>query len=137
MIDMNEVNRQVIDAFRTNGGKGTGRFESAPLLLLTSTGAKTGQPRTTPLIYATESDRLVIIASKGGAPTHPDWHHNLLANPEVTVELGTEQFPARAEVAVEPERTRLFNAVAEVWPPLRQYQQNTERTIPVITLTRS
>jgi len=104
--------------------------------LLTTTGAKSGQPRIAPLIYVTDGDRLVIIASKGGAPTHPDWFHNIAANPEVTVELGAETFPARAEIAGEPERTRLFNAVMKVWPPLRQYEQNTERTMPVLTLNR-
>ncbi len=136
MSDTNDFNKQVIEEFRANGGKGSGMFDGVPLLLLTTTGAKSGRPRITPLIYVTDGDRFVIMASKAGAPTHPDWYHNILANPEVTVELGTEKFPARAEIAAEPERTRLVNAVAEVWPPLRQYEQNTERTIPVITLTR-
>ncbi len=136
MTDMNNFNTSVIDAFRTNGGQGIGMFESVPLLLLTTTGAKSGQPRTTPLIYVTDGDRPVIMASKGGAPTHPDWYHNIVAKPEVTVEVGTEKFPARAEIAVEPERTRLLDAVAEVWPPLREYEKKTERTMPVIILSR-
>ena len=136
MTDMNDFNKQVIEEFRANGGKGSGMFEGVPLLLLTTTGAKSGQPRTAPLIYVTVGDRLVIMASKGGAPTHPDWYHNIVANPEVMVEVGTETFPARAEIAAEPERTRLVNAVAEVWPALRQYEQDTERTMPVITLSR-
>lgn len=136
MTDMNDFNKQIIAEFRANGGKGSGMFEGAPLLLLTTTGAKSGQPRIAPLIYVTDGDRMVIMASKGGAPTHPDWYHNIVANPEVTVEVGTEAFPARAEIAAEPERTRLVDAVAEIWPPLRQYEQNTERTMPVITLTR-
>jgi deazaflavin-dependent oxidoreductase (nitroreductase family) len=137
MTDMADFNKQVIEEFRANGGKGTGMFEGTPLLLLTTTGVKSGQPRTAPLIYTTDGDRLVIIASKGGAPTHPDWYHNIAANPNVTVEVGTETFPARAEIAAEPERTRLFNRVMEIWPPLRQYEQNTERTMPVIILSRA
>jgi deazaflavin-dependent oxidoreductase (nitroreductase family) len=137
MTDMADFNKQVIEEFRANGGKGTGMFEGTPLLLLTTTGVKSGQPRIAPLIYTTDGDRLVIIASKGGAPTHPDWYHNIAANPDVTVEVGTETFPARAEIAAEPERTRLFNRVMEIWPPLRQYEQNTERTMPVIILSRA
>ena len=136
MTDMNDFNKQVIKEYVTNEGNVGGMFEGTPLLLLTTTGAKSGQPRTSPLIYVTDGDRLVIIASKGGAATHPDWYHNIVANPEVTVALGTEKFPARAEIAAEPERTRLFNAVMEFWPPLRQYEQNTKRTMPVIILNR-
>ena len=136
MTDMNDFNKQIIAEFRANGGKGSGMFEAVPLLLLTTKGAKSGQPRTTPLIYVTDGDRLVTMASKGGAPTHPDWYHNIVADPDVTVEVGRETFPARAEIAPERERTRLVDAVAEIWPPLRQYEQNTERTIPVVTLTR-
>jgi deazaflavin-dependent oxidoreductase (nitroreductase family) len=127
----------LIEEFRANDGKVTGMFEGKPLLLLTTTGAKSGQQRMNPLIHLNDGDRLVIIASKGGAPTHPDWYHNIAANPEVTVELATETFPARAEIAAEPERTRLFNRVMEIWPPLRQYEQNTERTMPVIILSRA
>jgi deazaflavin-dependent oxidoreductase (nitroreductase family) len=136
MTDMNDFNKQIIEEFRANGGKGSGMFESVPLLLLTTRGSKTGQPRVAPLIYVTDGDRLVIMASKGGAPTHPDWYHNIVANPEVTVEVGTETFPAHAEIAAEPERTQLVDRVAEIWPQLREYEQNTERTIPVVTLTR-
>ena len=86
--DYNEFNRQLIEEFRANGGKVSGMFAGAPLLLLTTTGAKSGQPRVAPLAYTTDNGRLVVIASKGGAPTHPDWFHNLRANPEVTVEFG-------------------------------------------------
>ena len=137
MTDMNDFNKQIIEEFRSNGGKGSGMFEGVPLLLLTTKGAKSGQLRVAPLIYVTDGDRLVIMASKGGAPTHPDWYHNIVTNPDVIVELGTEKFPARAAIAAEPERTRLVDAVAEIWPQLRQYEQNTERTLPVITLTRA
>src|SRR3954453_11725132 len=90
--DYNAFNRQLIEEFRANGGKVGGMFAGAPLLLLTTTGAKSGQARVAPLAYTTDNDRLVVIASKGGAPTHPDWFHNVRANPEVTVEVGTETF---------------------------------------------
>jgi deazaflavin-dependent oxidoreductase (nitroreductase family) len=136
MSDMNDINKQVVEEFRTNGGKVGGMFEGFPLLLLTTTGAKSGKPRVAPLVYTTDGDSIVIIASKGGAPTHPDWYHNIAANQEVTVEVGTEKFPARAEIAAEPERTRLFNAQADIMPNFYEYQQNTDRTIPVITISR-
>ena len=96
--DYNAFNRQLIEEFRANGGKVGGMFAGAPLLLLTTTGAKSGQPRVAPLAYTTDNGRFVVIASKGGAPTHPDWFHNVRANPEVTVEVGTETFPARATI---------------------------------------
>jgi len=137
MTDMKDFNQQVIEEFRANGGKVGGMFEGAPMMLLTTTGAKSGQPRVAPLVYTTDGDRIVIIASKGGAPTHPDWYHNVAANPEVTVEVGTEKFPARAEIATEPERTRLFNAQADIMPNFYEYQKNTDRTIPVITISRT
>ncbi|MCA9880256.1 MAG: nitroreductase family deazaflavin-dependent oxidoreductase [Thermomicrobiales bacterium] len=137
MADRNDFNQQVIAEFRANGGKVGGMFEGAPMLLLTSTGAKSGQPRVAPLVYTTDGDRIVIIASKGGAPTNPDWYHNVAANPEVTVEIGAESFPARAEIAAEPERTRLFDAQAELMPGFRDYQNNTTRIIPVVTLSRA
>ena len=137
MTDMNDFNKQVIEEFVTNEGKVGGMFAGTPLLLLTTTGAKSGLPRTAPLIYMTDGDHLVIIASKGGSPTHPDWYHNIAANPDVMVELGTEKFPARAEIAAEPERTRLFNAQADIMPNFYEYQQNTDRTIPVITINRA
>jgi deazaflavin-dependent oxidoreductase (nitroreductase family) len=137
MSDMNDFNTQVIEEFRANGGKVGGPFAGAPMLLLTTTGAKSGQPRVAPLVYTTDGDRLVIIASKGGAPTHPDWYHNIVANPEITVEVGDERFPARAEIAPEPERTRLFDAQAALMPGFREYQNNTTRVIPVITISRA
>ena len=137
MTDMKDFNNQVIEEFRTNSGKVGGMFEGAPLLLLTTTGAKSGQPRVAPLVYTTDGDRIVIIASKGGAPTHPDWYHNVAANPEVTVELGTETFPARAEIAAEPERTRLFDQQAAIMPFFDNYrQQVTAREIPVVIFER-
>ena len=134
MTDIHDFNTRLIEEFRANGGKVDGMFAHVPLLLLTTRGAKSGQPRTTPLIHLADGDRLVVIASKGGSPTHPAWYHNITAHPEVTIELGTETFPARAEIAAEPERTRLITAAKEIWPQLQQYEDNTERTIPVVIL---
>ena len=134
---MSDFNTQVIEEFRANGGKVGGMFEGAPMLLLTTTGAKSGQPRIAPLVYTTDGDRIVIIASKGGAPTNPDWYHNIAAHPDVTVEVGTETFPARAEITPEPERTRLFDAQAAIMPGFRDYQNNTSRVIPVVTISRA
>lgn len=136
-IDFNEFNRNVITEFRTNGGKVGGMFAGVPMLLLTTTGAKSGQARVAPLAFTKDGDRYVIIASKGGAPTHPDWFHNIAANGAVTLEVGDETFPARAEIAVEPERRRLYDAQAAAMPNFAEYEKNTSRIIPVITLTRA
>jgi len=135
--DYNEFNRQLIEEFRSNGGKVSGMFAGAPLLLLTTTGAKSGQSRIAPLVYTTDNTRVVVIASKGGAPTHPDWFHNLRANPDVTVELGTETFPARATIAKGVERQRLFDQMAAQMPNFAEYQRNTTRKLPVIVLERA
>src|SRR5579883_825964 len=126
-------NQVVIEQFRANGGKVNGPNQ---LILLTTTGAKSGQPRTTPVAYSTDGDRLVIVASKGGAPTNPDWYYNLLANPVVTVETGTETFQARASVVDEPERTRLYDQHAALMPGFAEYPKKTTRQIPVVILTR-
>ncbi|MBL8127546.1 MAG: nitroreductase family deazaflavin-dependent oxidoreductase [Chloroflexia bacterium] len=134
---MNDFNTQVIAEFRANEGKVGGPFAGAPMILITTTGAKSGQPRVAPLVYTTDGDRYVVIASKGGAPTNPDWYYNIAANPEITVEIGGETFPARAEIAAEPERTRLFDAQAALMPGFREYQNNTTRVIPVITISRA
>ena len=135
--DYNEFNRQLIEEYRANGGKVTGIFAGAPLLVLTTTGARSGQPRVTPLVYTTDNGRWVVIASKGGAPTHPDWYYNLRANPEVTVEVGTESFPARATITTGAERQRLFDQMAVRMPNFAEYQRNTVRQLPVIVLERA
>jgi deazaflavin-dependent oxidoreductase (nitroreductase family) len=135
--DYNEFNRQLIEEFRANGGKVSGMFAGAPLLLLTTTGARSGQPRVAPLAYTTDNDRWVVIASKGGSPTHPDWYHNLRANPDVTVEVGTETFPAHATVVESSERQRLFDQMAAQMPNFAEYQRNTTRKLPVIVLERA
>jgi deazaflavin-dependent oxidoreductase (nitroreductase family) len=135
--DYNEFNRQLIEEYRANGGKVTGIFAGAPLLVLTTTGARSGQPRVTPLVYTTDNGRWVVIASKGGAPTHPDWYYNLRANPEVTVEVGAESFPARATITTGAERQRLFDQMAARMPNFAEYQRNTVRQLPVIVLERT
>ncbi len=134
--DMKSFNQQVIEEFRANGGKVGGMFEGAPMLLLTTTGAKTGRRLTSPLVYGQDGDRLLIFASKGGAPTNPAWYHNLVANPTVTIEVGAETFDARATVVTGDERDRLYAEQAERMPNFATYQQNTTRVIPVIALDR-
>jgi len=129
-------NQGIIEEFRANAGKVGGFFAGKTLLLLHTVGAKSGQERINPVAYVTDGDRLVIIASKGGAPTNPDWYYNILAHPLVTVEVGTEQFQAQAAIASESERTRLYNQMVEMMPGFAEYQRKTTRVIPVIVLTR-
>ncbi len=129
-------NEKIIAEFRANEGRVGGPFEGKTLLLLHTIGAKSGLERVNPVACTTDGDRLVIIASKGGAPDNPDWYHNILANPRVTVEVGTEQFAAHAEVVPEPDRTRLYNKMVEIMPGFADYQRKTSRVIPVIWLTR-
>jgi deazaflavin-dependent oxidoreductase (nitroreductase family) len=136
MSNGNDFNQRIIEEFRANGGKVGGQFANASLLLLTTIGAKSGQTRTNPLAYTTDGDRIIVIASKGGAPTNPDWYYNLKTNPMVMVELGREQFQARAIVAEGAERGRLFRQMAEVMPGFAGYQRNTSRQLPVIILER-
>jgi deazaflavin-dependent oxidoreductase (nitroreductase family) len=136
MTSPNDFNQSLIEEFRANDGKVTGVFAGRPLLLLTTTGAKSGRPRVSPLVYTTDGDRIVTIASKGGAPTNPDWYHNLVANPVVTVELPGETFQARATVIEGEERQRLYDAQAALMPGFAEYQQKTTRQIPVVVLDR-
>ena len=133
---MSDFDENVINEFRTNGGKVGGPFEGAPMMLLTTTGAKSGQARTKPVVYTKDGDRFVIIASKAGAPTNPDWFHNLVANPEVILEVGDERFPARATVTTGEERRRLYEAQAARMPGFAEYAQKTTREIPVVVLDR-
>ena len=136
MSDTNDWNKKIIEEFRANGGKVGGGFEKMSLLLLQTTGAKSKLPRTNPVAQIADGDRFVVIASKGGAPDNPDWYHNLVANPAISVEVGTEQFTGQAQVATEPERTELYNKMAEQYPIFAEYAQKTTRTIPVVILTR-
>ena len=137
MSDMADFNQGVIDEFRANGGRVGGPFEGAPLLLLTSIGAKSGTARTTPLMYLPDGERIVIFASKAGAPTNPAWYHNLLANNSATVEVGGEMFDVDVSVATGEERERLFNQQAELMPQFADYAQKTTREIPVVLLERA
>lgn len=133
----NHWNKAIIEEFRANGGEVKGhQFPGSPLLLLHTIGAKSGKKHVNPAAYIMEGDQYVIIASMAGAPKHPDWYYNLLTNPTVTVEAGTEQFQAIAKVVDEPERTRLYNKMAAVRPSFTEYQKKTTRVIPVIALTR-
>ena len=132
---LQEFNRKLIDEYRANGGKVTGPFAAAPLLLLTSTGAKSGLPRTIPIVYTGDGDRYIIIASKGGAPTNPDWFHNLAAHPEATIEVGTETISVDVTIPSGAERDRLFRAQADLMPNFDEYQEKTTRVIPVVALT--
>lgn len=134
--NMKTFNEKVIAEFRANGGKVGGMFEGAPLAILHTTGAKSGQPREIPIVIDHDDDRIVVIASKGGAPTNPDWYHNLVVNPELTVELGTETFRGRATEVTGAERDRLYAQVAEKMPNFAEYQRNTDRIIPVFTIER-
>lgn len=136
MANPNDFNQQLIEEYRATGGNVTGIFAGRPLMLLTTTGARSGQPRTSPLVYTTDGDDLVIIASKGGAPSNPDWYHNLRANPLVTVELGEEQFQAMARVTEGDERKRLYDAQAALMPTFADYERGTSREIPVVVLER-
>src|SRR5512139_343682 len=135
MSVINERNIGIVDEFRENEGRVGGRFEGKTLLLLHTKGAKSGQERINPTAYVKDGGRFVVIASKGGAPTNPDWYYNILADPLVTVEVGTERFQARATVAEEPERTRLYNKMVGMMPGFDDYRRKTTRVIPVIVLT--
>jgi deazaflavin-dependent oxidoreductase (nitroreductase family) len=133
------------DEFRSNGGKLSGQFAArlgekllagAPMIIVTHKGAKSGTTYTSPLVYSKDGDKYVIIASKGGAPENPSWYHNLVAHPEVTVEIGSEKFKAKAREVKGEERDRLFNAQAKIMPQFNEYQKKTSRKIPVIVLER-
>ncbi len=136
MSDMDDFNKGVIEEFRANGGRVGGPFDGAPLLLLTSIGAKSGAARTTPLMYLPDGERLVIFASKAGAPTNPAWYHNLVASPSATVEVGSDTFDVDVSVATGEERERLFNQQSELMPQFADYAQKTTRQIPVVVLER-
>jgi deazaflavin-dependent oxidoreductase (nitroreductase family) len=137
MADVNEFNAKIIEEFRANNGVVGGPFEGASLLLLATTGARSGEARVTPVVYRSEGERLFVFASKAGAPTNPDWYHNLVAHPRVTVEVGTETVPMVATVLDEEERSRVYAAHAALNPGFAEYQAATDRVIPVVALDRS
>jgi deazaflavin-dependent oxidoreductase (nitroreductase family) len=136
MPDMKQFNEGVIKDFRANGGKVGGQMEKIPLLLVTMKGAKSGRTITLPLAYSKDGNRFVVIASFAGAPHNPSWYHNLVAHPDVTIELGGEKFQAKASVAQGAERDRLFKQQADQLPIFNEYQQKTTRRIPVIVIDR-
>jgi deazaflavin-dependent oxidoreductase (nitroreductase family) len=136
MAERDDWNRKIIEEFRANAGVVGGMFENMPILLLTMTGAKSGNTRTTPLAYLRDGDRYVIFATKGGSPTNPDWFHNLVANPDATIEVGTETIDVTAEVAQGDERDRLWKEQVNRVPSFGDYEAKTTRTIPVIVLRR-
>ena len=131
---MSSWNEKIIEEFRANNGKVGGGFKDMQLLLLHTTGAKSGKTRVNPLATIREDERWIVIASKGGAPTHPDWYHNLKANPEVTVEVGVEKFDGVTEVVEEPERTKLYTKVETQYPGFKDYREKAGRVIPVIAI---
>jgi deazaflavin-dependent oxidoreductase (nitroreductase family) len=136
MPEVSEWNRAIIDEFRANHGKVGGSFAGAPLLLLHTTGAKTGQERVSPMMYLADGDRLLVFASKAGAPTNPDWYHNLVAKPTATVDVGDETFAVTATVVTGAERDRLYAKQAALYPGFKEYEEKTTRTIPVVALER-
>ena len=136
MSDYEDWNTSIINEFRANEGRVGNMFEGAPMVLITTTGAKTGTQRVTPLMCLPDGDSIAIFASAAGAPKSPAWFHNIVANPVITVEYGTETFSARAEPAGPEERNRLYAAQAERYPQFAEYEEKTTRTIPVVVLTR-
>lgn len=132
----NNQDKAVIEEFRQNGGKVGGRFINAPVLLITTKGAKTGTIRTTPLMYLPDGKRVVIFASRGGSPKNPGWYHNLGANPQITVEVGGEKFLAIATEVTGEKRDTLYSRQSDLYPQFGIYQQKTKRKIPVIVLEK-
>jgi deazaflavin-dependent oxidoreductase (nitroreductase family) len=133
----NDYNQRVIEEFRANGGDVPSFGGNSPLLLLHHRGAKSGVERVNPVAYLEDGGRYVIFASKGGAPTNPDWYHNLKANPQASIEVGSDTIAVTASEAAGQERERLFAAQVRKSPPFGEYQANTKRLIPVVTLTPS
>jgi deazaflavin-dependent oxidoreductase (nitroreductase family) len=134
MADMNDFNDQIIKEFRANAGVVGGPFAGAPVLILHTTGAKSGQERVNPMMYQQVGDTIAVFASKGGAPSNPDWYHNLVKNPSVTAEVGTETKPFTARVADGDEREQIWTAQKTAYPQFAEYETKTTRQIPVIVL---
>jgi deazaflavin-dependent oxidoreductase (nitroreductase family) len=135
MSDMNDWNRKIIEEFRTNEGRVGGQFEGAPMLLLHTTGAKSGQERVNPMMDLDLDGHRYVFASKAGADTNPDWYHNLVAHPDVTVEAGAAEYSATAVSVSGEERDRIYTEQAGRYPGFAEYQEKTERVIPVVELT--
>jgi len=137
VTELNDWNTKIIDEFRSNEGRVGGQFEGAPLLLLTTTGARSGDKRVHPVMYMLDDGTVYIFASKAGAPNNPDWFHNLVAHPKVTVEMGPENFDATARVLTGPDRDRIYAEQARRYPGFAGYQEKTSRLIPVVALDRA
>ncbi|MEO7371498.1 MAG: nitroreductase family deazaflavin-dependent oxidoreductase [Ilumatobacteraceae bacterium] len=135
MADTNDWNKQVIDEFRANAGKVGGQFEGAPLLLLHTTGAKSGQARIAPVMYQADGATYAVFASKAGAPTNPDWYHNLVANPHASIEVGDQTVNVVATVAEGATRDRIWETQKERFPGFAEYEVKTTRQIPVVVLS--
>jgi deazaflavin-dependent oxidoreductase (nitroreductase family) len=139
MTDMNEWNRKVIEEFRANDGKVGGEMEGWPIVLVHHVGAKSGTERVTPLVYQPlgDSGSVAVFASKGGAPTNPDWFHNLVAHPDTKIEIGTDSYAVTARVAPGEERNRIFETQKELFPNFAEYEKTAgTRVIPVVVLDR-
>ncbi len=136
MIDQNEYNRKLIEEFRATRSNPDWPFKGRPLLLLSTTGARSGERRTTPMMFMPDGDRLIVFASNAGAPAHPAWYYNLVAHPQVTVEIGNETFDAFAVVTEGAERNRIWSKTVELYPFFADHQAKTTRQIPVVALER-
>ncbi len=136
MQSLNDWDRQIIAEFRANEGNVGGQFAGVPVLLLTTTGAKSGQPRTRPLVYLADGGRIYVFAGNRGAPTNPAWYHNLVAHPDVTVEVGAETFAAHAMVVDRAEAERLGRVQLQRLPALAELQAKITREVPVVLLER-
>ncbi|MDA0823086.1 MAG: nitroreductase family deazaflavin-dependent oxidoreductase [Proteobacteria bacterium] len=135
-MDLQSLNRSVIEEFRANSGKVAGNFDGMPLLLINIIGAKSGKPYTKPLAYIVDGDRFVVIASYAGHEHNPPWYHNLLAHPDIDIEVEDQVIPVTASVAGEPERTVLFDKMASAMPVFSDYQSKSSRLIPVVIFAR-
>jgi deazaflavin-dependent oxidoreductase (nitroreductase family) len=135
-MDVKAINAALIEEFRANHGALTGRFENSAILLLTTTGARTGRIHTTPMMYTRYEEKLLVYASNAGAPKPPDWYANLRAHPRVTVEIGPERYEATARVTQGAERERLFTRTLEDYPFFAEHQEQAGRQIPVVALDK-
>ena len=134
--DISLIGDEHVKVYRETNGETGYLWNGAPILLLTTTGRNSGEPRTSALIFGRDGDDLLLVASQGGAPTHPNWYHNLSANPDVEVQVEGDVFPATARTATDDEKARLWSIMTEVWPNYDSYQERTDRQIPVVVLTR-
>jgi deazaflavin-dependent oxidoreductase (nitroreductase family) len=133
--DISLIGEEHVKVYRETNGEQGYVWNGAPILLLTTTGRKSGESRTSALIFGRDGDDLLLVASQGGAPTHPNWYHNLSANPDVELQVQGDVFPATARTASDDEKTRLWSIMTEVWPNYDSYQERTDRQIPVVVLT--